>query len=100
MNATLYYDDGRFTARVSGTYRGAYLTAIPGGNNNDVAGKNSSVNVDVSISYKYTPKLEFTLQGVNLTNAANDQFVSRARNSVVTYNVTGREYMLGLRYKF
>ena len=100
VNATLYYDDGRFTARVSGTYRGAYLTAIPGGNNNDVAGKNSSVNVDMSISYKYTPKLEITLQGVNLTNAANDQFVSRARNSVVTYNVTGREYMLGLRYKF
>jgi len=44
--------------------------------------------------------LELTLEGVNLTNEANDQFISRARNSAVVYNVTGREYLVGLRYKF
>jgi outer membrane receptor protein involved in Fe transport len=56
--------------------------------------------VDVSISYKLTDQLEITLEGVNLTNQANDQFISRARNSSVVYNVTGREYLAGLRYKF
>jgi outer membrane receptor protein involved in Fe transport len=73
---------------------------VPGQNNNDVEGKNGSTNVDFSISYKWNDQLEFSLQGVNLTNAPNDQFISRARNSPVVYNVTGREFMAGLRYKF
>ena len=54
----------------------------------------------MSISYKVNERLEFTLEGVNLTNEENDQFISRARNSVVVNNVTGREYLAGLRYKF
>jgi iron complex outermembrane receptor protein len=37
---------------------------------------------------------------VNLTNEANDQFISRARNSSVVYTSPGREYLAGLRYKF
>nr|WP_316639477.1 TonB-dependent receptor [uncultured Roseateles sp.] len=99
-NATLYYDDGTFSARISGSYRSGFLTRVPGQNNNDVEGKNSSVNVDASISYKVNDKLELTLEGVNLTNQVNDQFISRARNSAVVYNVTGREILFGARYKF
>ncbi len=94
-NATLYYDDGKFSARVSGSSRSAFLTRVPGQNNNDVEGKNSSLNVDLSISYKLNDQIEFTFEGLNLTNEANDQFISRARNSSVVYHVTGREYLLG-----
>jgi TonB-dependent receptor len=99
-NATFYYDDGKFSARVSGAKRSSFLTRVPGQNNNDVEGKNETFNVDVSLSYKWNEKLEFTLEGVNLTNEPNDQFISRARNSVVVNNVTGREFLAGLRYKF
>ncbi|MBY0236092.1 MAG: TonB-dependent receptor [Burkholderiaceae bacterium] len=99
-NATLYYDDGTLSARLSGSQRSSYLTRVPGQNNNDVEGKNETFNVDVSISYKITPQLDVTLEGVNLTNQPNDQFISRARDSVVVNNVTGREFLVGLRYKF
>jgi len=99
-NATFYYDDGKFSARVSGARRSSFLTRVPGQNNNDVEGKNGTFNVDLSISYKWNERLEFTLEGVNLTNEPNDQFISRARNSVVVNNVTGREFLAGLRYKF
>jgi len=99
-NATFYYDDGKFSARVSGAKRSSFITRVPGQNNNDVEGKNETFNVDVSLSYKWNEKLEFTLEGVNLTNEPNDQFISRARNSVVVNNVTGREFLAGLRYKF
>lgn len=99
-NATLYYDDGTFSARVSGSTRESYLTRVPGQNNNDVEGKNKTFNVDASISYKVNDKLEITLEGVNLSNQANDQYISSQRDSVVVNNVTGREYLLGLRYKF
>ena len=100
MNATLYYDNGSFSARLSGSKRSAFLTRVPGQNNNDVEGKNGTVNVDLSLSYKVDDKLELTLEGVNLTNEANDQFVSRARNGVVVNNVTGREILFGARYAF
>jgi iron complex outermembrane receptor protein len=100
MNATLYYDDGKLSARLSASKRAGFVTRVPGQNNNDVEGKNGSLNVDVSVTYKVNDKLELTLEGVNLTNEPNDQFVSRARNSMVVNNVTGREYLLGLRYKF
>ncbi len=99
-NATLYYDDGKFSARISGSQREAYLTRVPGQNNNDVEGKNKTLNIDAQIAYKYNDKLDFTLEGVNLTNQANDQFISRLRNSSVVNNVTGREFVVGMRYSF
>ncbi|WP_206076881.1 TonB-dependent receptor [Massilia horti] len=99
-NATLYYDDGKLSARLTGARRASYLQVVPAQNNNDVQGKNATFNVDLSVSYKWDDKLEFTLEGVNLTNEANDQFVSRARNSVLVHHVTGREFLVGARYKF
>lgn len=99
-NGTLYYDDGRFSARGSVSYRSGFLTRVPGQNNNDVEGKNSTLNVDAQISYKINDRIEVTLEGVNLTDEFNDQFISRQRNSVVVYNHTGREYLLGVRFKY
>ena len=99
-NTTLYYDDGRFSARGSVAYRSDYLQRVPGQNNNDVEGKNSTLNVDAQIAYKINDQIEITLEGVNLTDEFNDQFISRARNSVVVYNHTGREILAGVRFKF
>ena len=99
-NATLYYDDGAFSARVSASKRSSFVTRVPGQNNNDVEGKNATVNLDMSVSYKINNQWEVSFEGSNLTNQANDQFISRARDSVVVNNVTGREFLLGVRYKF
>ncbi len=99
-NATLYYDDGTLSGRVSASNRQGFVTRVPGQNNNDVEGKNSSTNIDASVSYKIDKNFEVVLEGVNLTNQANDQFISRARNSSVVYHVTGREFLAGVRVKF
>jgi iron complex outermembrane receptor protein len=99
-NATLYYDDRVFSARVSAAYRQSFVTRVPGQNNNDVEGKNSTLNVDFSLSYRINKHLEVMLEGVNMTNEVNDQFISRARNSPVVYNVTGREILAGIRYAY
>jgi len=100
QNITLYYDDGTLSGRLSASYRSDFLTRVPGQNNNDVEGKNATTNLDLSVSYKIDKNLEVTFEGVNLLNTPNDQFISRARNSSVVYNVTGREFMVGARYKF
>jgi iron complex outermembrane recepter protein len=99
-NATLYYDDGTISARVSAAYRQEFLTRVPGQNNNDVEGKNASTNVDASFSYKLNKNVDLTLEGTNLTNEPVDQFISRQRNSAVVYHVTGREYYAGVRVRF
>lgn len=99
-NATLYYDDKKFSARASVAYRSDYLQRVPGQNNNDVEGKNSTLNVDAQLRYKINDRFELTLEGVNLTDEFNDQFISRARDSVVVYNHTGREFLAGIRFKY
>lgn len=99
-NATLYYDDGTFSARSSVAYRSRYLQRVPGQNNNDVEGKNSTLNVDAQIAYKLTKQVELTLEGVNLTDEFNDQFISSVRNSPVVYTHTGREFLFGARFKY
>lgn len=99
-NLSVYYDDGTFSGRVSGSARSAFLNTVPAGNNQDVAGKNKTFNVDMSLGYKYSKQLEFTLEAINLTNQPNDQFISRSMNNVVVNHYTGREFAVGARYKF
>ena len=99
-NATLYYDNGTFSARVSTAYRSNYLQRVPGQNGNDVEGKRGTRSVDASMSYKVNKQLSFSLEGINLTDAFNQQFVDSVRDSTSVYHHTGREFLLGLRYKF
>lgn len=99
-NATLYYDDKKLSARVSGAYRSRFLTRVPGQNGNDVEGRNSTLNVDAQVSYRINKHFELTLEGVNLTDQFIDQFISSQRNSVVVFNHTGREILFGGRFRF
>lgn len=99
-NATLYYDDKKLSARVSGAYRSRFLTRVPGQNGNDVEGRNSTLNVDAQVSYRINKNFELTLEGVNLTDQFIDQFISSQRNSVVVFNHTGREILFGGRFRF
>ena len=99
-NATLYYDTGKFSARVSGAYRDDYLQRVPGQNSNDVEGKRSTFNVDFSVTYNWSDQLELTLEGINLTDEFNDQFVDSIGDRPSVYHHTGRQFYTGLRYKF
>ncbi|WP_457321428.1 TonB-dependent receptor [Roseateles sp. P5_E11] len=99
-NLSVYYDDGTFSGRVSTSARSTFLTTIPAGNNQDVAGKNKTFNVDLSMGYQFNKQLQLTFEATNLTNQPNDQFISRAMNNVVVNNYTGREFIVGGRYKF
>lgn len=99
-NATLYYDNGTFSARVSLAHRDAYLTTIPGRNNNDVEGTKGTTNVDASASWNVNEWLSLTFSAINLTNQANDQYIDSVGDRSVVYTKTGREYYAGVRVKF
>jgi len=99
-NATLYYEGDRFSARVSAAYRDDYLTTVPGRNNNDVEGTKATTTIDMSASYKINDHLELTLEGLNLTDEFQDQWVDSVGDRVSVYHHTGRQYFVGARYKF
>lgn len=99
-NATLYYEKGGFQARVSAAYRDDYLTNVPGRNGNNVEGTAETLTVDFSTSYAPNDKLTLTLEGLNLTDEANDQWVDSVGNRLSVYHLTGRQFFLGARYKF
>ena len=103
-NATLYYEDAKWSARVSASYRDRYLTRVLGQENTTAApipydGTNETFNVDASVQYTLNDQFKITLEGVNLTDEYQDQFTG-TQNMPVVYHHTGREILLGLRYKF
>ncbi len=99
-SGTFYYDGPKFDARVSASYRSQFLSRVPGQNNNDVEGKNSTLNVDFKIGYNITEQIELTFEGTNMTDEVNDQFIGADRNSPVVYHHTGRQLMFGARFTY
>jgi iron complex outermembrane receptor protein len=98
-NATLYYEDDRFTARVSAAYRDSYLSRVPGQEaGTDADGYNETLNIDASFQYTLNEHLKLSLEGVNLTDEYSDQFNDTAANRISVYHHTGREILMGVRY--
>ncbi len=101
FNATLYYEDKGFSARVSAAYRDNYLTAVPSGTSfNNADGVRSTLTFDTSISYAINPHVKLTLEGLNLTDQFNQQFTDTNRDSILVNTHTGRQFYLGVRYAF
>lgn len=106
-NATLYYDDGKFNARVSAAYRDTYFQSVPGSNGATglipYQGKTETTTIDASASYNLTDKLSISVEGLNLTDEANRQNhgdIGGSRDSTYVYHHTGRQVYVGARYRF
>lgn len=105
-NATLFYEGTVWSGRVSATNRDDYLTQVTGteaGFNLDgYHGMTGTTFVDASIRYAISDKLELSLEGMNLTNESSDEWVYSPQTGELPlqYTETGRQYQLGVRYKF
>ncbi|WP_443749622.1 TonB-dependent receptor [Asticcacaulis solisilvae] len=101
VNATLYYDDSKFSARVSVAYRDEYIVSFPfKAGVNDAFGSYATTNVDMSASYKLTPALTIKFDGLNLTDQKADQWSGKTRRAQRVYSTTGRQFFLGASYVF
>lgn len=98
-NATLYYEDDRFSIRGSVAYRSGYLTQVPGRNGNFVEGTNSTLNVDMRASYEINDRLQVSFEGINLTDEPEDRYVDFSDRPWV-HSHTGRQFFLGLRFTY
>src|SRR5690606_37749380 len=99
-SATLYYEGEAFSGRVSVASRSGYLTAPIGRNGNDMEGTAATTNVDASFGYQLNDNIKFTLEALNLTDEVDDQWVGSEDNRLSYYHSTGRQYYLGVQYKY
>jgi TonB-dependent receptor len=99
-NATLYFDNQTFSARVSAAYRSDYLTTIPGRDGNDVEGTAETLNIDFSASYDFSDNFSVSLEALNLTDEVQDQWVDSIGDRLSFYHHQGTQFYLGARWKY
>jgi TonB-dependent receptor len=108
-NFTLYYETSRWSARASWAYRDAYVstyplaagTCAPGACDspliNDFIGSKATRNIDASVSWQATDYLQFSVEGLNLTNQTEDRWAYAQEPLVTQYSSTGRQIFAGFR---
>jgi iron complex outermembrane receptor protein len=102
-NATLYYDDSIFEARISAAFRSKFLVApgpTSGLSGNDSQYQAATFNLDASTSYKIDDNFTVDVQAINLTDQGLYQYLDTVGQRQLVYYTTGREYFMGLRYNY
>jgi iron complex outermembrane recepter protein len=97
-NATLYYDDGTFSARAMLSYRGRYHEGASG-TGNLLEGFAASTHLDASMRYKLTEWLELSVEGNNLLDTYRYRFTDIDADRNYENNHFGRTFMFGARLK-
>jgi iron complex outermembrane receptor protein len=112
LNATLYYETPKWTARVSAAYRSKYYSTYPLQSGscqpgmcltpliNDFAGSESTTNIDGSFSYQVAKNASLVIEALNLTNQTSNRFAYDGNPVVTQYASTGRQINVGFRMSF
>ena len=98
-NATLYYENDAFSARLSAAYRDAYVTRAANSGGRDERGVDSTFNLDFASSYTVNETIDLTFEAINLT----DEFQTQTFDSaalVDVYHHTGTTFMFGARVRY
>lgn len=98
-NGTFYYDDGKFSARVMGTYRSRYHEGASG-TGNVLEGFGGMFNLDASIRYKLTEWAEISVEGNNLLDTYRYRFTDFDADRNYENNHFGRNFLVGARFKY
>ncbi len=102
INATLYYENEFFGARVSSRYRSEFRGEVSGfGAGREFRNVDEETVVDAQLSYFFSGRLEGLsayLQGYNLTDEPFRTITEGDPRQVIDYQSYGRWYMIGLSY--
>ncbi|MDP3549258.1 MAG: TonB-dependent receptor [Novosphingobium sp.] len=98
-NGTFYYDDGRFSARVMGTYRSDYHEGASG-TGNVLEGYGSMFNLDASMRFKLTDWVELSVEGNNLLDTYRYRYTDIDAKRNYENNHYGRNILVGARFKY
>jgi len=100
INFTLYYDDGRFSARLSSSYRDKFQRNATSRQGNDLDFTDEATYVDFSANYNFNDHLKFTLEAINLTDEFRTDLMDSVGRRIENYFHTGTQYYIGLQYSY
>jgi outer membrane receptor protein involved in Fe transport len=87
------------TYAANSTAPGALTGAtVPYGN--DEEGTGGQTTIDFSSSWTINKHFTLSLEGLNITNRPNYQWIDSGAQRLSFYHKTGRQFMFGGRYKF
>ncbi|HVF18066.1 MAG TPA: TonB-dependent receptor [Steroidobacteraceae bacterium] len=99
-NATLYYDNDTFSARVSVAYRDSFQRNATGRVGNDIDFTDESTAVDFSTSYKINDNFKLSLEALNITDEYRIDYTDTVAERFENSWHTGRLYLLGAQYSY
>ncbi len=100
-NLTVYYEDSKFSARVSATHRSSFIRdVLRNANGSDHSFADPSTRVGLSLSYNVNPNLRLSFEAQNLTDEPLRYGKDTERDDTLLYGKSGRSYVLGANYKF
>lgn len=100
FNATLYYENSVWGARVSSAYRSEYLTGAGNALANSGGGIRATNNIDFQAHYNIRPGVRLIAEGINLTNEPIRQFSSIDAYRTEVHTTSGRTFTLGISAEF
>lgn len=96
-NATVFYDKGPISLRVSYNRKGAYVERIE--RNMYPVYRSAYGQFDLAASYQVTPNFRLELQGINIGNAKTQGYTMDP-SFPTTYEFSGSRISLGVRAQF
>jgi len=99
-SATLFYDDGRFGARVTGSYRDKFIRGIPASIGSDVRANKANTFVDFSSSFNVNDNLTLIFEVQNVTEERNTLYIDSTREDTLFQTEIGRTATFGATFKF
>ena len=99
-SSTLFYDDGRFSIRFTGSYRDAYIRGIPASAGSDIQGNKANTFVDGSASWNLNDNFTLIFEAQNITDERNTLYIDSQREDTLFQTEIGRTFNLGATFKF
>ena len=95
-NASLFYEDDRFSARAAYNYRSDFFINIDRGSE---LNQKAFGSLDASLSYNLANGITLTLDAINLTNEKIEQFAGEEFRPRAIFD-NGRTFFFGGRFKY
>lgn len=99
-NATLYYENAVWGARISDAYRSQYITSAGNALANSGGGIKGTNNVDFQAHYNIRPGIRLIVEGINITNEPIQQFANMDSPRTEVYTTSGRTFTFGFSAQF
>ena len=99
-SSTLFFEDGKFSIRATGSYRDRFFRALPASPGSDVRGDLSNTFVDAQASWFVNDYLTLMLEAQNLTGERNTLYIDNNREDTLFQTEVGTTYTLGATVKF